>query len=93
MKATDRLSSSASAVHRRTAASRSGRGLAREEQPTAVQAADGDEVELQLGRDPEVAATAPDRPEQLGIGVRSDLAQLAVRRDQLDPADRSAAQP
>ena len=57
-----------------------GRGLTREVEAAAVEGVGGDEVDLQLGRDPEVAAAAAQGPEQLGIGVRGDLAQLAVRR-------------
>src|SRR5690606_23099043 len=39
--------------------------------------------EAEAGHDTEVAATAPDRPEQVGMVVDVDAQELAVRRDDL----------
>ena len=56
-----------------------GRRLAREVDASAVEVGGGYEVDLHLRDDPEVAAPAAQGPEQVGLGVRGDLAQLAVR--------------
>jgi hypothetical protein len=61
--------------------------VAGEEQPAAVQGADRHEVDLQLGGDAEVAAAAPDGPEQVGLGVCRDVPHLACGGHDPQPPD------
>ena len=45
------------------------------------------ELDLERGDDPEVAAAAAQRPEQVGLVVGVDAAELAVGGDELDRGD------
>ena len=64
-----------------------GRALEREEHDAGVDLADREQVELERGDDAEVAAAAAQRPEELGLVVAVDAAQLAVGGDELDRGD------
>jgi hypothetical protein len=61
--------------------------VAGEEQPAAVQGVDGHEVDLQLGGDAEIAAAAPDGPEQVGLGVCGDVPHFACGSHDPQPPD------
>ena len=62
-------------------------GARREHQHPADDLVDLVEPEPQPGRDAEVAAAAPKRPEQLGMGVLVYLEQLAVGGDHFGAED------
>src|SRR5207247_4288540 len=51
------------------------------------------EAELDRGDDPEVAPAAAQRPEQVGLVLRIDAAEDAVRSDELDRRDAVRREP
>ena len=65
-------------------AHRLGADRGREEQGAGVDLGDREQVELQGGDDRVAAATAAQRPEQVGVVLGVDRARLAVGGDQLD---------
>ena len=61
-----------------------GRALARVHDHPAQDGADRVQLELERGDDPEVAAAAAQRPEQVGVLVGADPAHRAVSGDDLE---------
>ena len=61
-----------------------GRALPREEQDAGVDLGDRVQLELERRHDAEVAAAAAQRPEQLGLVLVVDAAELPVGGDELD---------